>query len=183
MPTRKKVRPLTVGEYLEGEKLSDTRHEFVGGEVVSMVGATQAHNLIAGALHFALYGHLRGTACRVFGGTMKLRIGDDFYYSDILVTCDKSDVEPLYVERPSLIVEVLSPSTVMRDTHEKLLAYQAIASLRDYVLVEQDRREVRVYRRTNTAWDLASYAGTDAVEMTSVGLSLPLDEIYRGLLP
>lgn len=181
MPTLEKVRPISVEEYIEGEKLSDTRHEFVGGEVFSMVGASQAHDLIVGAFQFALYGHLRGTACRVFSGTMKLRIGDDFYYPDVVVTCDKSDAEPLYVERPSLIVEVLSPSTVMRDTHEKLLAYQAIASLREYVLVEQDRREIRVYRRTGVSWEMASVTGTESLQLASVDVSVPLDEIYRAV--
>lgn len=143
-----------------------------------MVGASQVPNLIAGASYFALYGHLRGTACRVFSGTMKLRIGADFYYPDVLVTCDKSDVEPLYVERPSLIVEVLSSSTVMRDTHEKLLAYQSIASLQEYVLVEQDRREVRIYRRAGGTWEVASFTGTDSFRLASIDLHVSLDEIY-----
>jgi Uma2 family endonuclease len=178
MPTLKEARPLTVEEYLEGEKLSDARHEFVGGDVFSMVGASQTHNLIAGAFYFVLYGHLRGTGCRVFSGTMKLRVGDDFYYPDVLVTCDKSDVQPLYVERPSLIVEVLSPSTVMRDTHEKLLAYQAIGSLREYVLVEQQRREIRVYRRAGASWDLSNFSGPGPLHLASVDLDVSLDEIY-----
>lgn len=182
MPTVKKVRPISVDEYLEGEKLSDTRHEFVGGEVFSMVGASQTHNLIAAAFQFALYGHLLGTACRVFSGTMKLRIGDDFYYPDVLVTCDEADLEPYFVTRPSLIVEVLSPGTAMRDTHEKLLAYQAIDSLREYVLVEQDRREIRVYRRAGAAWDVTGFTGTDSLQLASIDLSLSLDEIYGAVL-
>lgn len=183
MATLKKTRPISVAEYLEGEKVSDARHEFAGGDVFSMVGASQVHNLIAAAFQFALHGHLRGTACRVFSGTMKLRIGNDFYYPDVLVTCDRTDVEPLYVARPSLIVEVLSPGTVMRDTREKLLAYQAIDSLREYVLAEQERREVRVYRRTGTTWDFATYEGTDLVRLGSVDLSVSFDGIYGTALP
>jgi Uma2 family endonuclease len=183
MSTLKKTRPISVEEYLEGEKVSDARHEFVGGEVFLMVGATQAHNLIAAAFQFALYGHLRSTACRVFSGTMKLRIGNDFYYPDVLVICDRTDIEPLYVTRPLLIIEVLSPGTVMRDTREKLLAYQAIDSLREYVLVEQERREVRVYRRAGTTWDFATYGGTDSVQLESVDLSVSFDEIYGTALP
>ena len=181
MPTLKKVRPISVEEYLEGEKLSDTRHELAGGNVFSMVGASQTHNLIAVNITSALHNHLRGTACRVFTGTMKLRIGNDFYYPDVLVTCDRSDVEPLYVERPSLIVEVLLPSTVMRDTGEKLLAYQGIRSLQEYLLVEQDRREVRAYRRAGASWDMTSVAGTETLRLVSVDVSVSLDEIYGGV--
>jgi Uma2 family endonuclease len=183
MATLRKTRLITVEEYLEGEKVGDTRHEFVGGAVYSMVGASQVHNLIAAAFQFTLYGHLRGTACRVFSGTMKLRIGSDFYYPDVLVTCDRTDVEPLYVTRPSLIVEVLSPGTAMRDTHEKLPAYQGIDSLREYVLAEQERREVRVYRRAGSTWDLATYGGNDIVQLASVDLSVSFDEIYGTVLP
>jgi Uma2 family endonuclease len=181
MPTLKRVRPISVEEYLEGEKLSDTRHEFVGGEVFSIVGASQTHNLIAVNITTALHNRLRGTSCRMFAGTMKLRVGDDFYYPDVLVTCDRSDLEPLYVERPSLIVEVLSPGTVMRDTHEKLLAYQAIASLQEYALVEQDRREIRIYRRAGASWDVASVTGTEPLQLASVDTSVSLDEIYAGV--
>jgi Uma2 family endonuclease len=183
MATLRKTRPITVEEYLEGEKASDTRHEFVGGEVHAMVGASQAHNLIVVNTVAALYNHLRGTGCRVFTGTMKLRIGSDFYYPDLLVVCDRADVEAYYLTRPTLIVEVLSPATVMRDTREKLVAYQGIESLREYVLAEQDRREVRVYRRAGTTWDLAVFAGTAKVELASVELSLSLDEIYGDVLP
>ena len=146
-----------------------------------MVGASQTHNLIAVNVTTALHNYLRGTACRVFAGTMKLRVGNDFYYPDVLVTCDQSDVEPLYVTRPSLIIEVLSPGTAMRDTHEKLLAYQAIASLREYVLVEQDRREIRVYRRAGASWDVASFTGTEPLQLASVDLSVSLDDIYASV--
>ncbi len=183
MTTLRVTRPITVEEYLEGEKVGDIRHEFVGGEVYSMVGTSQAHNLIAVNIVAALHGHLRGTACRVFGGTMKLRVGDDFYYPDVLVACDKADVEPYFLTRPTLIVEVLSPGTVVRDTREKLLAYQSIDSLREYVLAEQERREVRVYRRTGATWELATYADTASVDLASVDLSLPLDDVYRDVLP
>jgi Uma2 family endonuclease len=182
MPTLKKVRPISVEEYLEGEKYSDVKHEFVSGEVHGMVGASRAHNRIAGAFYAALLAHLRGPSCSVFMADIKLRIGDDFYYPDVLVTCDKTDVDPYFVTRPSVVVEVLSPGTVVRDTREKLVAYQGIDSLREYVLAEQERREVRVFRRAGPTWDIATYAGTGAVELSAIDLSVPLDEIYRNVL-
>jgi len=183
MPTLKKTRPISVEEYLEGEKVSDIRHEFVGGEVHAMVGASEAHNLVAGAFYMALRSHLRGTSCRVFMGDMRLRIGSDFYYPDVLVTCSRADADAYFKTLPSLIVEVLSPGTAIRDTHEKLVAYQSIASLREYVIAEQDGREIRVYRRTGTTWNAVTHTGTDTLQLASVDLSLSLDAIYGDVLP
>lgn len=183
MSTARKLRPITVEEYLEGEKVGDIRHEFVGGEIYSMVGASEAHNMIAGAFQFSLYGHLRGTACRVFAGTMKLRLGDDFFYPDVFVACDRTGDGPYFKVRPLLIVEVLSPDSAVRDTREKLVAYQAFDSLREYVLAEQDRREVRAHRRTSGGWESAVYTGSATLPLASVDLALPLDEIYRDVLP
>lgn len=183
MATLSDQRPISVDEYLEGEKSSDTRHEFVAGEVRAMVGASEAHNLVAGSFYMALRTHLRGTGCRVFMTNMRLRVANDYYYPDVLVTCSRDDTDPYFKQHPTLIVEVLSPGTVIRDTHEKLMAYQAIASLREYVLAEQDRREVRVHHRSAASWDLAAYAGADTLRLASVDLSLPLDDIYRDILP
>jgi Uma2 family endonuclease len=183
MSTARRIRPITVEEHLEGEMVGDIRHEFVGGQVFSMVGASQAHNLIAMNIATALHNHLRGTGCRVFGGTMKLRIGDDFYYPDVLVACDRTDAEPYFVTRPSLIVEVLSPGTAVRDTEDKLLAYRSIETLREYVIAEQDRREVRIHRRAGGAWDTSSPSGSQRVRFDSVDLTPSLDEICRDVLP
>src|SRR5262249_54452368 len=144
----------------------------------AMVGATRAHNLIAGAFYVGLRAHLRTTACRTFMADLMLRIGDDFYYPDVLVACERADDGPYFTTHPTLIVEVLSPSTAVRDTRDKLFVYQTIPSLREYVIAEQDRRQVRVYRRLDAAWSSAIYAGTSSLELKSVDLVVPLDEIY-----
>lgn len=183
MSTLRKTRPITVEEYLEGELVGDIRHEFVAGEVYSMVGASEAHNLIAGVFQATLFMHLRGTACRVFAGTMKLRSGNDFYYPDVFVACDRTGDAPYSKARPLLIVEVLSPGTAVRDAQEKLVAYQAIETLREYVLAEQDRREVRVISRAGGTWESATYTGAMTLPLESVDLAMSLDEIYGDVLP
>jgi Uma2 family endonuclease len=175
----RQLRPISVEEYLEGERYSDILHEYVDGEPYAMVGATVTHNSIAINLVLALGNHLRGTACRVFAGSMKVRVGDDFYYPDVFVACERPEGERLFLTRPVLIVEVLSPGTELRDTRDKLLAYQAIESLREYVLVEQERREVRVIRRTAEGWESVTCTGTTPVRLESVDLTLSLDDIYR----
>lgn len=182
MESVKKIRPVSVEEYLEGEKLADTRHEFVDGDVYAMVGVSAAHNLISGAFHGALSRHLRGTLCRTFIADVKLRVGNNFYYPDVFVTCDRADSDPYVMAHPVLIVEVLSPGTAIRDSHEKLLVYRTIDSLREYVLAEQDKREVRVHRRIGAAWETATYASDQSIELASVNLTLPLEEIYASVM-
>jgi Uma2 family endonuclease len=143
------VHPLSVADYLQGEQHSDVRHEYVAGQVFAMAGAGEAHNRIAGNLFFHLRAATRGTPCGVFISDMKVRVAahDAFYYPDVVLGCDPADNASLYKSAPCLIGEVLSPSTEVIDRREKLLAYRALASLRYYLLVSQDRRLVEVYRR------------------------------------
>jgi len=173
------MQAISVEEYLEGEQHSDILHEYVGGEPYAMVGATVTHNLIAGNIFAALHGHLRGTACRVFAGSMKVRVGDDFYYPDVFVTRERVEGERLFQTRPSLIVEVLSPGTELLDMRDKLQAYQRIESLQEYVMVEQDRHELRVVSRIAQGWESATYAGTMPVRLASVELTMSFLDIYR----
>ncbi len=175
----RQLRPISIDEYLEGEQHSDILHEYVGGEPYAMVGATDTHNLIAGNIFAALHNHLRGTTCRVFAGTMKVRVGDDFYYPDVFVACERPEGERLFRTRPALIVEVLSPGTELLDTRDKLQAYQRIESLREYVIVEQERQELRVISRTAQGWESATYTGAMPVRLASAELTLSLDDIYR----
>lgn len=76
----------------------------------------------------------------------------------------------------------LSPGTAIRDSHEKLLVYRSIASLQEYILAEQDKREVRVHRRVGAGWETATCAGDESIELTSINLTFPLDDIYAGVL-
>lgn len=93
MASVQKAERLSPEDYLEGEKQSEFRHEYVAGYVYAMTGASEAHNLIAGNLHAALHAHLRGGSCRVFINDMKVRVADAFYYPDLMVCCDPADAE------------------------------------------------------------------------------------------
>ncbi len=124
---------ISVDAYLEGEETSEIRHEYIGGQVYAMSGGSEAHNLICGNLYSAMRHHLRGSPCKVFMADMKLRLNiaedDIFYYPDLLVTCDPSDNERYFKTQPSVLVEVLSPSTERLDRREKFLSYIALPSL------------------------------------------------------
>src|SRR5438270_13833452 len=113
-------------EYLEEELANEIRHEYVGGAMYAMSGASEEHNIIAGNIFAALREHLRGHRCRVYMNDLKvkLRIGaeDVFYYPDVFVVCDHSGGSKYVKEHPAIIFEVLSPSTEQTDKREKLLA-------------------------------------------------------------
>jgi len=173
---------LTAEDYLAGESGSDMRHEYVDGEVYAMAGAGEPHNLIAGNVFAKLRSLVRGGPCRVFISDMKLHVADwdAFYYPDVMVVCDARDTQTNYKEFPSLVVEVLSPSTEPIDRREKMLAYRTLPSLREYLLIAQDKRHVELYRRAdNGTWYLAALPEGAAVPLECVNACLTLDELYE----
>ena len=137
-------------DYLQGELVSDIRHEYVAGQVFAMAGAGETHNRISLNIAFHLRTATRGTPCGVFISDIKVRVSahEAFYYPDVVLTCDPDDRESLYKTSPCLIAEVLSPSTEIIDRREKLIAYRTLPSLRDYLLVAQNCRRVERFRRT-----------------------------------
>lgn len=152
MPAEAAIKPLvTVEEYLEGELLSEIKHEYLAGQVVAMSGASDRHGLIATALAVLLYPLARKRRCQLFIADMKVRIDEHedtyFYYPDLMLCCDPNDRESAYYRRnPCLIVEVTSPSTERIDRREKRLAYRLTPSLREYLIVNQDKQQIDLYR-------------------------------------
>ncbi|MEZ5581791.1 MAG: Uma2 family endonuclease [Candidatus Competibacteraceae bacterium] len=120
MASVRKALWLSPQDYLDGELHSDIKHEYVAGYVYAMTGANEPHNLITGNLFAALHFHLRGKLCRVFINDMKVRTEAAFYYPDIMVCCDPDDTETYYKTHPTLIIEVLSPTTERADTLENV---------------------------------------------------------------
>src|SRR5438105_13987242 len=140
---------ISVEDYLEGERYSEIRHEFVGGHVYAMAGASDDHNRIAGNVFSALHERLRGKRCEAFMVDMKLKIPDSpaCYYPDVLVACDPADNAKYFRERPVVVFEVLSPETEQTDRREKWQAYALIPWLKVYVMVSQEKLELTVLRR------------------------------------
>lgn len=178
-----RVLPMSVDDYLAFEETSAVRHEYIGGDVHAMSGASEAHNTIAGNIFAALRAKVRGGPCRVFISDFKLRLQiakeDVFYYPDVMVSCHPSGIERLYLRLPTVIFEVLSPSTEGIDRREKKMSYEQTATLEEYAIVAQDRREMTVYRRAN-GWRGETYPAADAtVEFRSIKQTLTLAEIYE----
>ena len=148
-----------------------------------MAGASEAQVTLALNLAMALRNHLRGGPCSVFISDMKLRVEADnaFFYPDVFVTCAEADrAHSHYKAAPSLVVEVLSPTTSAYDRGAKFAAYRKLPSLREYVMVDTERLSIDLFRRDDGGhWVLYPSEAGDTVEFDSVGLSVPLERLYE----
>lgn len=171
---------LTEQQYLDMERVSPVKHEYVAGRVFAMTGTSDVHNLIVGSLYMALRNHLRGSPCRVFMADLKLRVrpAGAYYYPDLMVSCEPV-TDRHYREQPILVVEVLSESTAGYDAGDKRRAYQTLESLQEYVLISQECMDVRIYRRHETGWQMSIYTDGATIPFRSVALELPIEQLYE----
>lgn len=170
-------------EYLNLERNSNVRHEYRQGLVYAMAGGSDDHDEISLNVIELMRQSLRDRDCSVRSGNVKVNYVDDFYYyPDAFVTCDARDRSDRYTKRyPKLIIEVLSPSTAAFDRGVKFADYQNIASLEEYVLIDQERMQVECHRRINTTWETVIYREGDIVQLTSIELEFAIAELYRGV--
>ncbi|MFN7929182.1 MAG: Uma2 family endonuclease [Blastocatellia bacterium] len=176
------IDDISIEEYLEGEKESPVKHEYIDGVVYAMAGASDRHIRIAGNIYNRLDNHLEDNPCEPFIADMKVWANEKvFYYPDVVVACEGANADPYYRKQPRLIVEVTSPSTENIDRSEKLLAYKQIKSLKEYVIVSQDSVRVDVFRRMRgDRWQLEIFTDVnEEVRFDSVGLTLSVASIYR----
>lgn len=173
-----------VEDYLEGEKISNVRREYVDGEVFAMAGASDRHHRISLNLAKKLDDHLQDSKCESFMAEMKLRTDEKtFYYPDVFVSCERNPSSRYFREEAVLVIEVVSESTRQIDRREKLRIYQSIPTLREYVVVEQAKMKIEIHRRLDDGrWLTRIYNHNDLDEIItfeSVGVSFTLEEIYR----
>lgn len=153
---RSPIPIFSVTEYLEAESRSEVRHEYIDGQIFAMAGGSKAHNIITLNIASRLRSQLRDISFDVFMSDMKVMLKTVyqnktvFYYPDVLITCSPEDRDNYVVNYPCVIFEVLSPSTEVSDRREKLINYQTISSLQEYVLVLQDKIKIEVYRQDST---------------------------------
>ena len=175
---------LTLDAYLAWEALQPERHEFYRGEVFAMVGAKRIHGRVVNNLAAELHTALRGSPCQVFHEGMKLQVADDaVLYPDVFVTCDPADLATDHVFRaPTLVVEVLSPSTQGYDRSQKFALYRRLDSLREYILVDPETRRVEAFRRgADNLWVLHDMSEGDTLHAASLAINVPMAEVFAGL--
>jgi len=184
-PLLKEEAWLTPAEYLERERKSLFRNEYIGGKVFRRPDSDRAHNVIAGNIATALHAHLRGKKCRTFMNDMKFRLEFPnkqtvFYYPDVMVSC-RPEASNMHVEYPSVIIEVLSRDTEDVDKREKFFSYTGTASVDAYVLVDQYRRDVVAYRRVGESWQTDHFEHfTDELYLPTLEFNLSIEAIYEG---
>ena len=180
----------SLDEYFALEQAGDARFEYWDGEIVCMSGGSRAHGMISSNVHGSLVIGLRGGRCRAFTGDMAIWTPalPPYRYPDASAACGELEFKNTHgldaLVNPVLVVEVTSPSTVRRDEGEKFLAYQAIPSLRDYLLVSQDAPRVTRYTRREDAgaWERRDVTDLDAsLQLESIGCALKMRDIYDGL--
>jgi Uma2 family endonuclease len=173
---------LTVAEYLEFEKESPVKHEYVDGQIYAMSGASAPHNRIARNICNRLDDHLADDECEPFISDMKVYVSATlYYYPDVVVACDPPDADPYSRRNPILIVEVSSSTTARTDRNEKLPAYKRIKSLKEIVLVAQEHVQIEVYRRQRgDRWHKEVLTAlNEELRLQSVGLTLRVAQVYR----
>lgn len=174
-------------DYLQGELVSETRHEYVAGHVYAMSGGTLNHQRVAGNFLRISGNQLAGKSCFPTGSDFKLHVslgnGDEaFYYPDGMIICVPVAGDALFADAPSVILEVLSPSTRRNDEVQKFRDYLTIPSLQTYILAETEAPFLTIHRRDGDHFSREILSGADAVlELPEVGLSIPLAELYQGV--
>jgi len=173
---------ISVEDYLVGEETSGVKHEYVGGVVHAMAGATNRHNAIASNALVTLGGQLRGKTCQSFNSDTKVRVVFTdhvrFYYPDSMVVCQPNPDADHFQDQPVVIVEVLSESTRRTDLGEKRDAYLSLPSLKVLLLVESESCGVVVYRRKKEGGFAIEQYVKGVIPLPEVNVELALEELY-----
>lgn len=172
---------MTVNDYLAWEAEQAVKHDFFRGEVFAMTGGTLRHNKATLASAIAFKAHLKGQACEVFFGDVKVavNVAQHMFYPDVVVTCntnDLSDLNAAQISAPVLVLEVLSPSTAAYDRGQKFLSLQKLSSLQEYALLDVQAPRLEVHRRNAAGrFELYVFEGADCeAELASIGWRGPV---------
>ena len=172
--------------YLAFERASDIRHEYLNGEVFALAGASVRHNLIAANILANIHAQLRKRPCVVFPSDMRLKVSRTglYTYPDISVVCGPPEFDDAHDDtllNPTVIVEVLSPSTEQYDRGKKFQHYRTLESLQEYGLVAQDSQRIEHYvRQDNGQWLLTDINQPDvSLDLRSISCALLLADVYE----
>ncbi len=177
------LRPMTPDEFLEWEERQELKYEFDGVNIEAMVGGTAGHGTVQVNLAAVLATALDGQPCRFFNSDMKLKVGRSWRYPDGMVVCVPVKRLATFVTQPTVIFEVLSDSTSLKDMTVKNDEYQSIDAMRRYVMLEQDRVAATVFAREGDDWVGRRVVGPDAtLDMPELGIAaVALSRLYRGI--
>ncbi len=174
---------VTPEEYLAQERLAASRHEYVDGVVVAMGGGSRHRSMLKVDLARLISTQLMNSGCDTYDSDMRVRVDDHRYvYPDLTVVCGASQFADDAFDvllNPTVVLEVLSPSTELADRGEKWSRYRRMPSLQQYVLVSQEKPAIEVATRVGEAWTFTEAKGLDAtIRLEAIGVTLVLAEVY-----
>lgn len=175
-------RTLTVEDYLEFEKNSETRHEYVDGQLIAMAGEKRQHHKIARRVLRLLEAIAEAKNCEIAIEGIKIRTrGTRYRYPDVVISCAPGD-DAYYLENPCFILEVISESTKDSDFGVKLDEYKKIPSLTRYLLLHQNQAFAILYKRVGEKWEVETFNDAGEIDIPCLDTTLSLEQIYAGLL-
>ncbi|WP_437493247.1 Uma2 family endonuclease [Sorangium sp. So ce1014] len=175
----------TYAEYLDQERASPTKHEFLNGEIFAMAGGTPEHARLCVSVSAELRAHLRGRPCAVYSSDLRVRVQATGLstYPDVSVVCGKLERDAVDKDaalNPIVLVEVLSDSSEAYDRGQKFAHYRRIPSLREYALVSQHEPRIEVFHRNeDDSWTLREARAGEGAHLETIGCTLSIDEVYR----
>jgi Uma2 family endonuclease len=172
---------ISLAEFLAWEERQELRYKFDGFQPYAMVGGTAAHSAVQRNLVAALASRLRGKPCLPFGCQLKIEVAGSIRYPDAFVVCKPVAPKARVVSDPVVIFEVLSERTARVDHVTKTAEYRATASVRRYVMLEQDSQAATVFAREGDCWVGSLLTGDAVLGMPDTGIEMPLGELYEGL--
>lgn len=175
----------TEQEYFALEQETDTRHEYIDGEVYAMVGGTLQHGGLVMNISREIGNHLKDKPCRVFAESIKVKVDrgygrSNYLYPDVVVDCSIQKAENDMLTTPVLLLEVISDSSSRYDKLTKFNIYKNIPTLQEYMTVEQHQVEITVRRRRSN-WQIEQYFLGDEITFESIGLGIAVAELYDGI--
>ena len=182
-PSEKLPEFVTEAEFLERSREADLRLEYSDGIVYAMAGETKKNNRIAGNIYSRLLARADEQGCRVYMEGVQLRMpkGSKYFLPDVMLSCAPEGEDEYIEENPCVLVEVVSPTSVIRDYNEKKLEYFTLPSLQQYILVSSDKRQVEVYSRESSGWHYEVYLERGEFEVACSGQTLTLEQIYTAV--
>jgi Uma2 family endonuclease len=176
---------MTPEEYFAWEEQQLEKHEYIDSQVYAMSGGSVNHSRIAIRFTTMVDTHLDASSCITGNSDLRVNIAgtNNYTYPDVSVTCDERDkTTTQYITYPCLIIEVLSPSTESYDRGGKFRMYRKNPILQDYLLVSSTSIEMDLYHKKDTGeWLIINYQAGDTIELKSINLSFPIEQVYRNL--
>ena len=179
-------KKMTPEEYLAWEATQELRYEYIDGEIIAMTGGTITHTRIYLNLYRALFGHLEKRRCEAFVADVKVQDQKNqrYFYPDLIVTCHPDDRRNnQFIQHPTVIVEVLSPSTANYDQSRKLKLYRQIPSLQEYILIDSQQISIALYQRqSGRMWGYSDYGPDETFWLPSIEFECAVADLYENAI-